>query len=533
MAAPSASQISSGLLYANNWWSGAQVTFSIAGPGSNWPAYGGGGEPANANYQALTPAQGARFAAAADAWDQLIALRLIQVDDFNPGQIRVALTDVDALSGENIAAYAFAPPTNGGSGSGKSGDVWIDYDRNVSAFTAGSYDFQVMIHELGHALGLKHPFEDGAVLPSDYANDRYTVMAYDHYVDNVYRTVETTATGIRTAASYVMASTPLVFDILAIQARYGADPATAAGDTVYTWSQSTPFMQAVYDAGGIDTFDLSNITRGSLVDLTPGAYSSIAYYPAQAQAAAWTAAYPWAASFLSQQFNQATTYTWSQNLGIAYSTVIENVVGSSGADTILGNAANNVISGRAGDDSILGGAGQDYLRGDEGADQIVGGADFDDINGNMGDDTAWGGDGNDWVVGGRDNDVLFGEAGDDIVYGNLGADTLSGGPGADIVRGGQDNDSLSGGDGADWMSGDRGDDTISGGAGADVFHTFGEAGIDRVIDFSSAEGDRVLIDPGVTYTLTFQGGDTVIAMSGGGQMILVGVSQAALGTWLA
>ncbi|OHB26912.1 MAG: hypothetical protein A2790_13720 [Phenylobacterium sp. RIFCSPHIGHO2_01_FULL_69_31] len=199
-----------------------------------------------------------------------------------------------------------------------------------------------------------------------------------------------------------------------------------------------------------------------------------------------------------------------------------------GADTITGSAAADVMRGYAGDDIIRGGEGTNYLRGDEGNDSIVGGTGFDDINGNMGNDTCVSGGGDDWVVGGRDNDSLAGGAGQNLVYGNLGADTCEGGDGNDVVRGGQDNDLINGGGGADYVSGDKGSDTVTGGAGADIFHTFGDAGVDRVTDFSLAEGDRVQVDPGTQYTVSQVGADTVISMTGGGQMTLVGVQMSSL-----
>jgi Ca2+-binding RTX toxin-like protein len=139
-----------------------------------------------------------------------------------------------------------------------------------------------------------------------------------------------------------------------------------------------------------------------------------------------------------------------------------------------------------------------------------------------------GGDGDDWVVGGKDQDTLFGQTGDDIVYGNLGNDTCDGGAGSDLVRGGQGNDIVTGGAGNDWLSGDRGDDTVTGGAGADIFHGSQDAGIDRFTDFNAAEGDRVMFDPGTTYTLRQTGADTVIDMGGGHQMVLVGVQLSSL-----
>ncbi len=202
--------------------------------------------------------------------------------------------------------------------------------------------------------------------------------------------------------------------------------------------------------------------------------------------------------------------------------------GGSGGESLDGGAGNDCVFGGAGDDVITDSSGSNYLRGEDGNDSISGGSGFDDINGNQGNDTAHGNDGDDWVVGGKDQDLLYGDNGNDIVYGNMGDDTVYGGAGNDWVRGGQSNDSVSGGDGDDWLWGDRGDDTISGGAGADIFHSFSGAGIDRIVDFSVAEGDKVQLDPGTTYTVRQVGSDTVIDLGGGDRVILVGVTASTL-----
>ena len=229
---------------------------------------------------------------------------------------------------------------------------------------------------------------------------------------------------------------------------------------------------------------------------------------------------------------------------------IEGVKGTDFGDTLTGNAGANLLRGGAGSDVVYGLGGNDtitdegyytddwgfrhdgptadYLRGGDGDDLISGGEEFDDLNGNEGNDTVHGDDGDDWVVGGKDQDLLFGDDGADIVLGNLGNDTAAGGEGADTLRGGQGDDSLAGGAGDDWLSGDLGADTISGGAGADVFHSFGEAGADRVMDFDPGEGDRVMLDPGSPYTVAQLGADTVITL-GGAQVILVGVQLSTLG----
>ena len=204
-------------------------------------------------------------------------------------------------------------------------------------------------------------------------------------------------------------------------------------------------------------------------------------------------------------------------------------MGFGGNDLLVGGGSLSTLFGGDGNDTVqAGSAASSYLRGDSGDDSLSGGAGFDDINGNMGNDTAHGNAGDDWVVGGKDNDMLFGDAGSDIVWGNLGNDTLDGGDGNDQVRGGQGDDSVSGGAGDDYVSGDRGNDTITGGPGADLFHTSQDAGIDKVLDFNLSEGDRVMLDPGTTYSVSQVGADTVINMGAGNQMILVGVQLSTL-----
>lgn len=196
-------------------------------------------------------------------------------------------------------------------------------------------------------------------------------------------------------------------------------------------------------------------------------------------------------------------------------------------------AGRSIVAG-GGNDTVTGTVWDDFQRGGAGDDQLFGEAGFDDLHGNMGDDTIYGGYGYDWVVGGQGNDLLNGDGptsyglSGDLVFGNMGDDTLIGSYGDDLLRGGQHNDQLQGAEGADFLSGDRGDDTLSGGSGRDIFHTFAGAGVDRVLDFSVAEGDRVKFEQaGTPYVLRQVGADTVIELEGT-QMILVGVDASTL-----
>ena len=546
MAGITLAQVYAGLHYADgSRWTGPTLSFSIPTASSLWSpfSYPQGDEPSNVDFGVLTTSQGSAFRLAMFMWDRLINLNFVEVPDdaTGSGQIRIAFTDTsDYLDpGEDAAAYAYPPPVVGSGTAAFEGDIWIDGEYRGEEFEFGGFLFLTLLHEIGHVLGLKHPFED-TLLPTEFDNTRYTVMAYNDFDDAWYRFFYLENGQVTGATFLVQPTTPMPLDILAIQGLYGAATNIEQGATTYEFDTRFPVMETVVDSGGIDTFDMSDHTRPSVVNLTPGAFSSIGYLSIEAQLAFWRGQFPdTPTSFFSDALNRPGGYTWSNNVATSQDTVIENVRAGSGNDTINGNAADNSLSGGAGSDRIYGSTGNDiieggsagvagnYLRGDEGNDSITGGNNFDDANGNMGNDTVATGDGDDFCVGGKDNDVLFGDEGNDFVYGNLGDDSCTGGGGNDTVRGGQGTDALSGGGGNDFVSGDRGDDTMTGGAGADIFHSSSDAGIDRVLDFSLADGDRVLLDPGTAFTVMQVGGDTIVQMSNA-QVVLVGFSMSSL-----
>jgi Ca2+-binding RTX toxin-like protein len=184
--------------------------------------------------------------------------------------------------------------------------------------------------------------------------------------------------------------------------------------------------------------------------------------------------------------------------------------GGDGPDTIHGaDGASNEIRAFGGDDLVVGGTGFNRLNGNVGNDSVVGrSAVGDELNGGKGSDTI------DATQSSAHNS-LNGNKGDDRVVGGNFGDTLHGGQADDVILGGSGND---------WISGDLGHDTASGGSGADIFRAFAGGGVMTVTDFHASEGDRVEIDGG-TYTVSQHGADTVIDVSGGGEVILQNINK--------
>ena len=131
--------------------------------------------------------------------------------------------------------------------------------------------------------------------------------------------------------------------------------------------------------------------------------------------------------------------------------VFNEIIGTSGSDTINGTPANDFILAQQGNDIVFGFDGNDSLLGNQQDDQISGN------------------NGNDTIFGGKGNDSLFGNQGNDSLFGNKDQDTIFGGQGNDSLFGGEGNDSLLGDPGNDVLFGDLGADTLQGGAGRDKF----------------------------------------------------------------
>jgi len=274
-----------------------------------------------------------------------------------------------------------------GFGPGQYGDIWLNTGTQSDGVTpvidwtgalGGSIQFETLIHELGHALGLQHP--------SSETNDspQYTIMSPD----------STAFPGMST----VYLSGLQIDDIVAIQSIYGANYSTRGTDTIYGMgfgfgaTASSEFVYTIWDGGGTNIIDATGYTyssgNGAYIDLRQGAFSSIGV---------------------------ADSGVAQNNVAVAYGALIQNAIGTdTGNDALVGNAWNNVLYGAGGNDSI-------YADGIT-KDATVG-PDWNATNG-----SAWNNSNDSYLASGSSvHDVLIGGSGDDVLYAGVGSDLLHGG----------------------------------------------------------------------------------------------------------
>ncbi|MDA9903984.1 M10 family metallopeptidase C-terminal domain-containing protein [Hyphomicrobiales bacterium] len=250
----------------------------------------------------------------------------IEEDGSSAGTIRLAMNTITDEAGnyrEGIAATADPP-----SEEPRGGDVFFNKQFNSGNFSTGLVqnsetgvgDVTVLYHEIFHALGMEHPVDNKEILFQESKNSReYTVMADEFSSENG-------ADFNLNGNNYTVASTPMVYDIAPLQYLYGANMSHNASDTTYSYKPDTPFIEAIWDAGGTDTLDFSNFSKANTISLVDGEYSTIGF---------------------------DVDWSMTDNLGIAFDAIIENAIGGSGDDTIKGNSSNNIINGGLGDDTVI------------------------------------------------------------------------------------------------------------------------------------------------------------------------------------
>ncbi|WP_299508058.1 M10 family metallopeptidase C-terminal domain-containing protein [uncultured Roseobacter sp.] len=425
------------------------------------------------------------------------------------------------------------------------------HDTEPNLTDIGGYVFDTFIHELGHEFGLNHPglynYSGPGGVQINYLNNatwiydrqQYSVMSYFDGID----------VGEDSRWS---ASTPLMGDIEAVIRNYFStvdddgertyqtidlntdDDVYGFNSSKYGYELTSSGMQrdigfVIHDTGGTDTVDFSGSTAGTILDLRAGQFSSVNGHNNNVSI------------FAGHNADETEYY-------------IENGIGSSYDDILIGNDGDNVLDGRGGADRMAGNDGDDtyfvdsiddivheeadggndtvivmsrdidvgeianvenIIYADGTADQVAAADQPEDTGGEAasspGDNTRtsiiFGDDSAETLDGGSGDDTIFGMGGDDTLIGGRDSlasrdvnntidiedleDQTESDDGNDSLYGGDGNDTLLGGQGDDLLDGGDGDDMMIGQAGVDVFR--GGDGVDTV-DYSRESPFQLLVN---------------------------------------
>lgn len=273
--------------------------------------------------------------------EKYISVNFIEVAEGEEtvGTIRLGINTITDEQGVFLPGIvATADPPND---EPRGGDIWFNKNFAGSDFSTGLVamaessdkvgsqtpigDLTVMYHEIFHALGVEHPNDNPDIpFPEEKNSREYTVMAGEFSIDGA-------STKVIDGKEYAIPSTPMAYDVAALQYLYGSNTEHNSTDTAYTFDPDLPEIKLIWDGGGTDTLNFYNFSEGSNINLSAGSYSTVPF----------------------------NGWRLKNNFSIAFETDIENVITGSGADTVTGNSLNNQLTGGAGSDVLDGKAGID------------------------------------------------------------------------------------------------------------------------------------------------------------------------------
>ena len=293
---------------------GATVTFSFPGVDAYWdPAsYGASSEP----YLGFVPfdeTQKVQVRIALSNWSEVANITFVEVAESQElvGDLRYAFSGLVPLSQASAYAYYLGNYAKGG-------DVW--FDPNYADLHQYAY---MLLHETGHAIGLKHsfnPFGSWPAVSSQYGNAYTTVVSY---FDS-------------SIPFYVNPVTPMAWDIAAMRYLYGLNPFSVRpedNDYLLSLEENLKSISAI-DSDGTDRI---SVAAGSswpyYINLNEGTWSG-------------------ANEFGSGNVIAALIY-------VPVDSRIEQAVGGQRDDSLTGNALDNLLVGGLGDETLEGGSGLD------------------------------------------------------------------------------------------------------------------------------------------------------------------------------
>lgn len=274
------------------------------------------------------------------------------------------------------AGYANYPSTN----PSRPSILMLDNSNNPENAGAklaeqGGYGWYTLVHELGHAMGLKHPGSynagggstPGPYLPKSLDNRSTSVMSYNNPAASTIVSLTGTATDtsytLRTSTAASIPSTYQALDIAALQYLYGANTNTQTDKLAVNDAYSK--FETVWAPKGVE-LNAAETTRSNLFDLRGGGYSSIsvrteasnlANFKSQLKSQGFNDAKANVAassvmSSLKAKKADATLYNGKNTLALSHGSQYTKVAGGKAADKFYAGTYSTELNGGDGVDTL-------------------------------------------------------------------------------------------------------------------------------------------------------------------------------------
>lgn len=276
-------------------------------------------------------------------------------------------------------SYGFAYTPGSDSDEGLVAINWSAY-RNKDgtpkhSIASGSYLGITFLHELSHAVGLKHPHDKGLfdqprfpglTRHSNESRDKGDFEQNAHPYTQLTYVDKKARNGLvpLTERDHGFLQTPGALDIATLQWMYGINSSTASGDDVYSLpltNEEGTGWQTIWDTGGQDLITAAGATQPVTIDLrnaTLGEDSQAGGFVSRVEDiyGGFTIAHDWDGS------------NFDERAGLC---VIESAVGGKAGDRLIGNDVANLLKGKKGPDVIYAGGGSgNRVAGGKGRDQF-------------------------------------------------------------------------------------------------------------------------------------------------------------------